>query len=111
MLWFHINPLPISVYGHKDLRNLNERDNTTKLASFAFDVTLWEIFPSLISGATLHIISDDIKLSPYKLNEYYEKNNISVSFLPTQLGEQFIEFTENRSLRWLDVARREIKNF
>ncbi len=58
---------------YKETRNLTEKDNTTKFVSFGFDVTMWEIFPTLMSGAALHIIESDISLSPYMLNDYFEK--------------------------------------
>jgi amino acid adenylation domain-containing protein/thioester reductase-like protein/non-ribosomal peptide synthase protein (TIGR01720 family) len=96
---------------YKQTRNLTEKDNMTKFVSFGFDVTMWEIFPALMSGATLHIISGDIRLSPYQLNEYFENNDISVSFLPTQFCEQFMALTENSSLRWLDTAGEKLRSY
>ncbi|MCX6246698.1 MAG: amino acid adenylation domain-containing protein [Bacteroidetes bacterium] len=104
-------PLAHFILWHQALHQLTEADNTTKFASFGFDVTVWEIFPTLISGATLHIIADEIRLSPIQLNEYFEANNITVSFLPTQFGEQFIDNIENHSLRWLDVAGEKLRSF
>ncbi|MEQ8224553.1 MAG: condensation domain-containing protein, partial [Candidatus Eremiobacterota bacterium] len=49
---------------YKNTRELSEKDSMTKYASFGFDASVWEIFPCLISGATLHIISEDMRLSP-----------------------------------------------
>jgi amino acid adenylation domain-containing protein/thioester reductase-like protein/non-ribosomal peptide synthase protein (TIGR01720 family) len=96
---------------YKETRNISEKDNMTKYVSFGFDVTMWEIFPALISGATLHVISGDIRLSPYQLNEYFEKNNITLSFLPTQFCEQFTASVENSSLRWLDTAGEKLRTY
>ncbi|MEI7725470.1 MAG: amino acid adenylation domain-containing protein [Bacteroidota bacterium] len=104
-------PLAHFVLWHQGIHQLTETDNTTKFASFGFDVTVWEIFPTLISGATLHIIADDIRMSPMQLNEYFNIHNITVSFLPTQFGEQFIDNIENKSLRWLDVAGEKLRSF
>ncbi|MEQ8168655.1 MAG: amino acid adenylation domain-containing protein, partial [Candidatus Eremiobacterota bacterium] len=96
---------------HKDAHQLSEKDSMTKYASFGFDASVWEIFPCLISGASLHIIGEDIRLSPSELNTYYEENNITVSFLPTQFAEQFIEGFENKSLRWLDTGGDKLRSF
>ena len=99
------------VLWHKDLNHMNEQDNVSKFASFGFDVTVIEIYPTLISGATLHIIPDEIRLSPMQVNEYFEKNRITAAFFPTQFGEQFIENIENSSLRWLEVAGEKMRSF
>ncbi|MEQ8190719.1 MAG: amino acid adenylation domain-containing protein, partial [Candidatus Eremiobacterota bacterium] len=98
-------------FWYKHTRQLSEKDSMTKYASFGFDASVWEIFPCLISGATLHIIGEDIRLSPSELNTYYEENNITVSFLPTQFTEQFIEMFENKSLRWLDTGGDKLRSF
>ncbi|HTX89151.1 MAG TPA: amino acid adenylation domain-containing protein, partial [Bacteroidales bacterium] len=99
------------VLWHKDLNHLAEKDNVSKFAAFGFDVTVIEIYPTLISGATLHIIPDDIRLSPLQVNEYFEAHHITAAFLPTQFGEQFIDNIENRSLRWLEVAGEKMRSF
>ncbi|HRY31959.1 MAG TPA: amino acid adenylation domain-containing protein [Bacteroidales bacterium] len=99
------------VLWHISLNGLNEHDRVSKFASFGFDVSVIEMYPTLITGATLHIIGDDIRLSLFQLNEYFEKNGITVAFLPTQFGEQFIENVDNKSLRWLDVAGEKLRSF
>jgi len=98
-------------FWYKNSHNLTEQDNTTKYAGFGFDASVWEIFPAFISGATLHVISDDIRFSPNDLNKYFEANNITVSFLPTQLCEQFMDMVENKSLRWLDTGGDKLRTY
>ncbi|NIM12817.1 MAG: AMP-binding protein, partial [Candidatus Aminicenantes bacterium] len=89
-------------FWHNRYYNVKESDNAAKFAGIGFDASVWEIFPYLIKGASLHIISDDIKLDMEKLNDYYEKQNITIGFLPTQYCEQFISMERpNRSLRVL----------
>jgi amino acid adenylation domain-containing protein/non-ribosomal peptide synthase protein (TIGR01720 family) len=85
---------------HIDYYNVTGVDRSTKYAGFGFDASVWEIFPYMLAGASIHIIPDDIKLDVRKLNDYFEKNDISISFLPTQLCQQFMEI-KNRSLRKL----------
>ncbi|WP_143569737.1 non-ribosomal peptide synthetase, partial [Tenacibaculum agarivorans] len=75
-------------------------DNSTKYAGLGFDASVWEIFPYLIKGATLHILEDAIKYDVAKLNSYFETHDITIAFLPTQLCEHFIRL-ENSSLRFL----------
>ncbi|MGB3464631.1 MAG: amino acid adenylation domain-containing protein, partial [Cyclobacteriaceae bacterium] len=79
---------------------LRETDHTTKYAGFGFDASVWEIFPTLLAGACLHIIDDSLRLDLPGLNAYYDQHGITVSFLPTQVCEQFVKLS-NHSLRYL----------
>lgn len=85
---------------HIDYYSVTADDRASKLAGVGFDASVWEIFPYLLSGATLHIIDEEIRIDPIKLNQYFEANQITISFLPTQLCEQFLKLN-NRSLRFL----------
>lgn len=48
------------------------------LASFSFDASLQQIFPAVLAGHTLHIISDEMHRDPAALHEYIEKNSIRI---------------------------------
>ncbi len=93
-----------------DYYEVTEEDNITKYAGFGFDASVWEIFPSIITGAAIHVIDEEIKLDLKKLNEYYNENNITISFLPTQIAEQFMKL-DNKSLRYLQAAGDKLKYF
>ena len=75
-------------------------DKSTKYAGFGFDASVWEIFPYLLSGSTIHVIPEELRLDIGELNRYYEAHGITISFLPTQICEEFLK-TGNRSLRKL----------
>ncbi|HAB60519.1 MAG TPA: non-ribosomal peptide synthetase, partial [Lachnospiraceae bacterium] len=75
-------------------------DCSTKYAGFGFDASVWEIFPYIVVGAQIHVIDSDLRMNIQGLNQYFEENNISISFLPTQICEQFITLP-NKSLRTL----------
>ncbi|MDQ0416437.1 amino acid adenylation domain-containing protein/non-ribosomal peptide synthase protein (TIGR01720 family) [Croceifilum oryzae] len=79
---------------------ITKADRSAKFASFGFDASVWEIFPYLISGAAIHILPEEIRLDLHELNQYFEQNQITISFLPTQFCEQFMELN-NQSLRIL----------
>ncbi|QIG97895.1 non-ribosomal peptide synthetase [Bradyrhizobium sp. 6(2017)] len=79
---------------------LSNADRTTKYARFSFDASVWEILPSLQAGAALHIVPQEIRLDLARLARYFDDAGITVSFLPTQICELFVQF-DNRSLRLL----------
>ncbi|MEL1196387.1 AMP-binding protein, partial [Staphylococcus epidermidis] len=60
----------------------------------------------------LHVIEEAIRLDIVRLNDYFETNGVTITFLPTQLAEQFMEL-ENTSLRVLltggDKLKRAVK--
>ncbi|MSO00263.1 lichenysin non-ribosomal peptide synthetase LicA [Bacillus paralicheniformis] len=87
-------------YWHNDAFTVTEEDKSAKYAGFGFDASVWEMFPYWIAGAELHIIDEAIRMDMTRLNEYFEKNGITITFLPTQLCEQFMEL-DNQSLRVL----------
>ncbi|MCH5187399.1 MAG: amino acid adenylation domain-containing protein, partial [Oscillospiraceae bacterium] len=81
-------------------------DNTCHVAAYAsygFDASMMDIFCPLTIGAELHIIGGDIRLDLIALNEYYEKNQITHSFITTQVGRQ-LAMMENHSLRYLSIG-------
>jgi len=99
------------VQSHIMTRGMTETDRIAKLASFSFDASIIEIYPALSVGATLYIIPDEIRLNLVPLNDYYEKHGITGAFFTTQLGEQFMELFDNRSLRYLDVGGEKLRSF
>ncbi|MDQ1355029.1 MAG: hypothetical protein QG657_5338, partial [Acidobacteriota bacterium] len=106
--------------GHRSLVNLccwhntyfviTSWDRFSRYVGFSFDASICEFFPSLISGASICIIPEEIKLELEKLNCYYENNGVTVSLLPAQVAEQFMTIN-NTSLRILEVGGDRLKTF
>lgn len=91
--------------------DITPEDRLSKHASFSFDASMLEVFSALMSGAQLHVIPEEIRLSLTHLNDYFETNHITWAFLTTQLGEQFMEFIDNRSLQTLAVGGEKLRTF
>ncbi|NOQ27310.1 MAG: AMP-binding protein, partial [Bacteroidales bacterium] len=95
---------------HNNLYGINHKDHISNYAEFSFDASVWEIFPSIIAGASLYFIEENIKLDPEKVNNYFEKKNITISFLPTQFCEIFMGH-DNKSLRILLTGGDKLNSF
>ncbi|HLP46745.1 MAG TPA: amino acid adenylation domain-containing protein, partial [Candidatus Kapabacteria bacterium] len=95
---------------HNSFYNVTSQDRATKYAGFGFDASVWEIFPYLVKGASLYIVPGEIKLDIQALNSYYQKNDITISFLPTQVCEQFLALN-NTSLRILLTGGDKLRNY
>lgn len=88
------------VYWHCRDYRVTPEDVSTKYAGVGFDASVWEVFPYLAAGATIHIIPEEIRFDVEALHRYYEQHHVTVSFLPTPIAEQFMK-RDNASLRLL----------
>jgi gramicidin S synthase 2 len=79
-------------------------DRSIAYANFAFDAHMIDIYPMITSGAAVYILPSDMRLDIIRINQYMEDNGITVAFLTTQIGRQFAEDIENKSLRVLSVG-------
>ncbi|MDQ1354811.1 MAG: hypothetical protein QG657_5120, partial [Acidobacteriota bacterium] len=95
---------------HNTYYSFTSRDRATRYAGFGFDASVCEFFPSLLVGAAICIIPEEIKLDVGALNHYYEKNGVTLSFLPPQMAELFMTI-DNTSLRFLEAAGDRLTKF
>jgi amino acid adenylation domain-containing protein len=66
---------------------VNAEDRATHVASFAYDAAVWEIWPYLAAGASVHVADDMTRLSGPSLVEWMAREGITLTFLPTPLAE------------------------
>lgn len=78
--------------------NLHAEHRVAAYASYGFDACMMDMYPALTCGASVHIIPEDIRLDLIALNDYFEKQHITHSFMTTQVGFQFATSIENHSL-------------
>ena len=88
---------------HQRLYAVTPADRATHLASPAFDASVWEIWPYLTAGASVHIPDDETRLAPAQLWRWMADKKITLSFMPTPLAEAAMNETwpEEMSLRAL----------
>jgi amino acid adenylation domain-containing protein len=76
---------------HRRVYGLSSDDRGTQLASPAFDASVWEIWPYLASGASVHIPDEGTRLAAPRLLEWLGRETITCSFLPTPLAEAALD--------------------
>ena len=54
----------------------------SQYATQAFDVAIWEIWPTLAYGGSLHIVPGELRLSISRLIDWMTTNQITIAFLP-----------------------------
>ena len=77
---------------------------TTAYASYGFDASMWDTYPTLMSGATLYIIPEEMRLDLIKLGEFFDENEITHSFMTTQVGRQFAAEIKLKTLKYFFVG-------
>jgi len=74
-----------------DYIKLSPEDRILLTGAIVFDSTTFEIWGSLLNGATLHIVEKDTILSPEKLGEELLKNEITILWLTSPLFTHIAE--------------------
>ncbi|MBQ0006114.1 MAG: amino acid adenylation domain-containing protein, partial [Alistipes sp.] len=84
--------------------DLKPKHKVAAYASFGCDANMMDMYSALTCGAAVHVIAEEIRLDLVALNDYFEANGITHSFITTQVGVQFLQNAENHSLRHLSVG-------
>ncbi|HYH80140.1 MAG TPA: amino acid adenylation domain-containing protein, partial [Longimicrobium sp.] len=83
---------------HRAEYAVGEDDRATLCASPAFDAGVWETWPVLASGASLHVPSAATLADSGTLAGWMAERGITLSFLPTPLAERFVSSPLPRGL-------------
>jgi len=75
---------------HNRAFQVTREDHASHLAGLGFDASVWETWPYLASGATLHLADSETLSSPEQLRCWLVKNGITIGFVPTPLAERII---------------------
>ena len=84
--------------------DLKPENKVAAYASYGFDACMMDMYPALTCGATVHIVPEELRLDLIALNDYFEQNQITHSFMTTQVGYQFASNIENHSLKFLSTG-------
>jgi amino acid adenylation domain-containing protein len=83
---------------HGNAFAITRSDRTALISSPGFDAAVWEIWPCLAAGASLHVPPERVKTDPIALRDWLLAERITTTFVPTPLCEALIE------LDWPDTA-------
>jgi non-ribosomal peptide synthetase component F len=75
------------VFWHRRAFMVTPEDRATLLASPGFDASVWEVWPYLTAGASLHLPGESIRNDAEKLCDWLVAQRITVSFIPTAMAE------------------------
>ncbi len=75
------------VYWHQRAFAITPDDRATQLAGLGFDAAVWEVWPYLAVGASLHLPDEVTRVAPEALRDWLVAQRITICFLPTALAE------------------------
>ncbi len=76
---------------HRHTYGVTARDRATQLAGVSFDASVWEVWPYLTIGASVHIPSEETRMMPSKLVAWLASSGITISFMTTALAEAVLQ--------------------
>ncbi|WP_160138118.1 amino acid adenylation domain-containing protein [Chryseobacterium sp. c4a] len=97
---------------HNHYFHVDQTSKVTLVAGLAFDISVWEIWSGITSGATLFIAENEERTDVSALVEYFHKNHITHGFVPTVLVPPFIDKTRkynDLALKYLFTAGEKLK--
>jgi amino acid adenylation domain-containing protein len=101
----HSNLLNLIAW-HVQAFDVGPADHASQVAGLGFDASVWEMWPHLTAGASLHIADETTRKSPEKLRDWLVARRITISFAPTATAEFLIsmEWPRDTALRRLLVG-------
>lgn len=76
---------------HQRTYGITPADRATQVAGLAFDASVWELWPYLTAGASIHLPDRETHASLQKLLKWLAAEKITFCFLPTPLAEAALE--------------------
>jgi amino acid adenylation domain-containing protein len=97
---------------HNRAFRVSSTDRATFLAALGFDAAVWELWPYLSAGASVHLPGDGVRNDAEALRDWLTERKITISFAATAMAERLLtmDWASDTALRILltgaDTLRR-----
>jgi amino acid adenylation domain-containing protein len=78
------------VHWHCRAFAVTPQDRASQVASLGFDAAVWEIWPYLCAGASVHFAPETIRADAEALRDWLLGNRIAIGFVPTPIAETML---------------------
>jgi amino acid adenylation domain-containing protein len=75
---------------HERVFALRPLDRASQLAAVGFDAAVWEVWPYLAAGASVHVPDDAERSEPSALRAWLVARSITIAFVPTPMAARLI---------------------
>ncbi|HXW54792.1 MAG TPA: non-ribosomal peptide synthetase [Candidatus Cybelea sp.] len=73
---------------HNAAFSVTSADRASQLSGVSFDAAVWELWPYLVAGASVHIPEEGLANDPIALRDWILSQGVTISFLPTPVAER-----------------------
>jgi amino acid adenylation domain-containing protein len=98
---------------HQRAFQVTPADRASALASLGFDASVWELWPYLTSGASVHIPEERVRSDAKALREWMVSQRITIAFAATAMAENLmqLEWPQTTTLRFLLTGADTLKKY
>jgi len=98
---------------HQRAFQVTAKDRASALASLGFDAAVWELWPYLASGASVHIPEELVRTDAKALRDWMVSQGITISFAATAMAENLmqLEWPKASALRFLLTGADTLKKY
>jgi amino acid adenylation domain-containing protein len=98
---------------HRRAFQVTSADRASALASLGFDAAVWELWPYLASGASVHVPEELVRSDAKALRDWMVSQGITISFAATAMAENLIqlEWPKTTALRFLLTGADTLKKY
>jgi amino acid adenylation domain-containing protein len=75
---------------HHRTYRITANDRATQFSRMGFDASAWEIWPYLTRGASVHIVDEEERLSPERVQGFMIDHAITIGFAPPVIAESLL---------------------
>lgn len=79
------------VHWHRAAFGVTSADRASLVSNVGVDAAVWELWPYLAAGASVHIADDAVAKNPEALRDWLVAEKITIAFAPTMLAERLME--------------------
>jgi amino acid adenylation domain-containing protein len=98
---------------HQRAFQVTSADRASALASLGFDAAVWELWPYLASGASVHIPEERVRSDAKALRDWMVSQRITMAFAATAMAENLmqLEWPATTGLRFLLTGADTLKKY
>ena len=89
---------------YRSYYDLTPESRVAAYASYGFDACMMDMYPALTTGAAVVIIPEEVRLDLAAIQQIFEEEKVTHSFMTTQVGRQFAEYYTGTSLKHLSAG-------
>jgi amino acid adenylation domain-containing protein len=75
---------------HQQAFAVSSSDRACLQSAPSFDASIWELWPYLASGASVHVPDEIVRRDPESLRDWLVANGVTICFVPSALAERMI---------------------